>query len=133
MQPAAGAYPRVGIVVVAYNAGSTLVKTLERIPPVVSRRVAEVIISDDASHDDTFDLGRSWAIRGPTHQTPTCSGTPRTSGTEGIKRPPTDLPSSTVWTSSFCYTATGSTRPKAFPTCSRRSRARTATPFSGPG
>ena len=69
MQPAAGAYPRVGIVVVAYNAGSTLVKTLERIPPVVSRRVAEVIVCDDASHDDTFDLGRSWAMRGDTPNT----------------------------------------------------------------
>ena len=44
-------------------------KTLDRIPPIFSRRVAEVIVCDDASHDDTFDLGRSWAMRGDTPNT----------------------------------------------------------------
>jgi GT2 family glycosyltransferase len=69
MQPAAGAYPRVGIVVVAYNAESTLLETLDRIPTDFSRRVAEVIVCDDASHDGTFDLGRRWAMRGDTPDT----------------------------------------------------------------
>ena len=50
--------PRIGIVVVAYNAASTLAATLDRIPPEVLGTVAEIIISDDASHDDTFEHAR---------------------------------------------------------------------------
>src|SRR4051812_49792794 len=52
--------PKIGIVVVAYNAASTLAATLDRIPPEVLRTVAEIIISDDASHDDTFEHARRW-------------------------------------------------------------------------
>jgi glycosyltransferase involved in cell wall biosynthesis/ubiquinone/menaquinone biosynthesis C-methylase UbiE len=59
----AGAMPRVGIVVVAYNAASTLAATLDRIPAEVLPQLAEVIISDDASHDDTFDQARRWGAR----------------------------------------------------------------------
>ncbi|MFL6101005.1 MAG: methyltransferase domain-containing protein [Actinomycetales bacterium] len=55
--------PRIGIVVVAYNATSTLVETLDRIPAEVLPRLAEVIISDDASRDDTFELARAWGAR----------------------------------------------------------------------
>jgi glycosyltransferase involved in cell wall biosynthesis len=55
--------PRIGIVVVAYNAESTLLKTLDRIPLDFRDRIEEVIISDDASRDDTFELGRAWATR----------------------------------------------------------------------
>src|SRR4051812_50102166 len=51
---------KIGIVVVAYNAASTLAATLDRIPPEVLRSVAEIIISDDASHDDTFEHARRW-------------------------------------------------------------------------
>jgi glycosyltransferase involved in cell wall biosynthesis/SAM-dependent methyltransferase len=58
-----GAMPRVGIVVVAYNAASTLAATLDRIPAEVLPQLAEVIISDDASHDDTFDQARRWGAR----------------------------------------------------------------------
>jgi len=54
---------RIGIVVVAYNAASTLLTTLDRIPHDFRSRIAEVIVCDDASHDDTFDLGREWAAR----------------------------------------------------------------------
>ena len=55
--------PRVGIVVLAYNAESTLLSTLDRIPVDFRPRIAEIIICDDASHDDTFELGRRWAAR----------------------------------------------------------------------
>jgi glycosyltransferase involved in cell wall biosynthesis/ubiquinone/menaquinone biosynthesis C-methylase UbiE len=55
--------PRIGIVVVAYNAATTLAATLDRIPDEVLPSLAEVIISDDASHDDTFDHARRWAAR----------------------------------------------------------------------
>ena len=54
---------KIGIVVVAYNASSTLTSTLDRIPEDFRHRIAEVIISDDASHDDTFQIGRQWAAR----------------------------------------------------------------------
>ena len=50
-----------GIVVVAYNAESTLVKTLDRIPRGFRDRISEIIICDDASGDDTFDHGQRWA------------------------------------------------------------------------
>ena len=62
--------PRIGIVVLAYNAESTLQRTLDRIPADVRPRIAEIIISDDASHDETFAHGRQWASRTdapPTH------------------------------------------------------------------
>jgi 2-polyprenyl-3-methyl-5-hydroxy-6-metoxy-1,4-benzoquinol methylase len=52
--------PKIGIVVVAYNAESTLAATLDRIPAAVLPRLAEVIISDDASHDATFEHARRW-------------------------------------------------------------------------
>src|SRR3954453_6347859 len=52
---------KIGIVVVAYNASSTLAATLDRIPPEVLRAVSEIIISDDASHDDTFEHARRWS------------------------------------------------------------------------
>jgi SAM-dependent methyltransferase len=55
-----GSGPRIGIVVVTYNAESTLAATLDRIPDAVLPRLAEVIISDDASRDDTFERARRW-------------------------------------------------------------------------
>jgi 2-polyprenyl-3-methyl-5-hydroxy-6-metoxy-1,4-benzoquinol methylase len=51
----------VGILVVAYNAESTLRATLDRVPAGFRERVAEVIVLDDASHDGTFAQGRAWA------------------------------------------------------------------------
>lgn len=61
--------PRIGILVVAYNAASTLVATLDRIPTDFRNRIAEVIVLDDASHDDTFEHGRAWAGRPDTPRT----------------------------------------------------------------
>ena len=60
---------RLGIVVVAYNAESTLLRTLDRIPFDFRARIDEIIICDDASHDDTFQLGRFWAARPDTPRT----------------------------------------------------------------
>jgi glycosyltransferase involved in cell wall biosynthesis len=64
-----GGSPRIGILVVAYNAAATLSATLDRIPADFRDRIAEVIILDDASHDDTFVYGRSWAQRSDTPRT----------------------------------------------------------------
>ena len=64
-----GGRSRIGILVVAYNAESTLRATLDRVPVGFRERIAEVIVLDDASHDDTFAHGKAWAerptLRGP--------------------------------------------------------------------
>ncbi len=47
---------RIGILVVAYNAVTTLSKVLRRIQPEVWRNVEEVVVFDDASQDATYEL-----------------------------------------------------------------------------
>src|ERR1700733_11759730 len=49
--------PRIGIVVVAYNAASTLAEVLDRIPPSFRSRVTSVVVCDDASSDSTYTVG----------------------------------------------------------------------------
>jgi glycosyltransferase involved in cell wall biosynthesis len=61
--------PRIGILVVTYNAASTLYATLDRIPDDFRRQTAEVIVLDDASHDDTVHYGRIWGKRPDTPKT----------------------------------------------------------------
>jgi len=46
--------PRIGIFIIAYNAVRHLVRTIERIPPSVQERVAEIFVIDDASSDNTY-------------------------------------------------------------------------------
>jgi 2-polyprenyl-3-methyl-5-hydroxy-6-metoxy-1,4-benzoquinol methylase len=47
--------PRIGILVVAYNAASTIYAVLERIKPSTWNRIAEVFIFDDSSQDRTCE------------------------------------------------------------------------------
>lgn len=47
---------KVGILIVAYNAVSTLIGVLERIPVHVWRDIEEVVVFDDASQDRTYEL-----------------------------------------------------------------------------
>ena len=47
---------RIGILVVAYNAVTTINKVLRRITPDVWRNVEEVVVFDDASQDATYEL-----------------------------------------------------------------------------
>src|SRR5690242_8131665 len=47
---------RIGILIVAYNAVTTLSKVLKRISPNVWHNVEEVAVFDDASQDATFEL-----------------------------------------------------------------------------
>jgi glycosyltransferase involved in cell wall biosynthesis len=47
---------RIGILIVAYNAVTTIAKVLERIPADVWRNVEEVVVFDDASRDHTYAL-----------------------------------------------------------------------------
>lgn len=51
---------RIGILVVAYNAESTLASVLERIPQEIVDKVEEIFIFDDASQDDTLRVGREF-------------------------------------------------------------------------
>ena len=51
------AAPRIGILVVAYNAESTLRSVLSRIPEDFRPRIGGVLISDDHSVDDTYAVG----------------------------------------------------------------------------
>jgi glycosyltransferase involved in cell wall biosynthesis len=48
---------RVGIIVVAYNAASTLAEVLDRIPRDFVPQISDVLICDDASQDSTFLVG----------------------------------------------------------------------------
>src|SRR5579859_4043005 len=59
--------PRIGILVVAYNAEGTLEKVLQRIPADVYAKIEEVFVFDDASSDRTYETGRSM-MEGPIGQ-----------------------------------------------------------------
>lgn len=48
---------RIGIFIVAYNAESTLVPVLERIPAEIVDKVQEIFVFDDFSTDRTYDVG----------------------------------------------------------------------------
>ncbi len=51
---------RIGILVVAYNAESTLRRVLERIPPEIMHKVEEIFVFDDASQDRTVEVGHDY-------------------------------------------------------------------------
>ena len=48
---------RIGILVVAYNAASTLAQVLDRIPRDFAPRIDEVLVGDDHSQDSTYLVG----------------------------------------------------------------------------
>ncbi|HTL85426.1 MAG TPA: glycosyltransferase, partial [Acidimicrobiia bacterium] len=52
-----GRTPRIGIIVVAYNAATTLAQVLDRIPRSFVPQIADVLVADDASQDSTFLVG----------------------------------------------------------------------------
>ena len=52
--------PRIGILIVAYNAVTTLAKVLDRIPADVYAEAEEIVVFDDASHDDTYTLAQGY-------------------------------------------------------------------------
>ena len=49
--------PRIGILVVAYNAESTLAKVLDRVPTDFRPRISQIFVCDDASQDSTYLVG----------------------------------------------------------------------------
>lgn len=50
--------PRIGILVVAYNAETTLKSVLQRIPSSIMSKIEEIFVFDDASSDNTHALGK---------------------------------------------------------------------------
>jgi glycosyltransferase involved in cell wall biosynthesis len=54
---------RIGIIVVAYNAESTLADVLDRLPDGFRSRVAEVVVCDDASTDTTYSVGKEYQAK----------------------------------------------------------------------
>jgi glycosyltransferase involved in cell wall biosynthesis len=61
--------PKIGVLVVAYNAADTLSRTLDRIPEDFRPRISEIIIADDGSRDETFTVGADWANSHPAIKT----------------------------------------------------------------
>ncbi len=57
------ALERVGVLVVAYNAATTLEQVLNRLPSSFRARVAEVLVCDDASDDHTYEIGLEYQSR----------------------------------------------------------------------
>jgi len=51
---------RIGILVVTYNAESTLAATLDRIPIDFRPKIDEILVFDDASDDNTVDVALRW-------------------------------------------------------------------------
>jgi 2-polyprenyl-3-methyl-5-hydroxy-6-metoxy-1,4-benzoquinol methylase len=54
---AGAAAPRIGILIVAYNAATTLAQVLDRVPPAFRPRVTRIFVCDDASEDSTYLVG----------------------------------------------------------------------------
>ncbi|HEX2576539.1 MAG TPA: bifunctional glycosyltransferase/class I SAM-dependent methyltransferase, partial [Aquihabitans sp.] len=48
---------KIGVLVVAYNAATTLAQTLDRIPAAFRPRIHEVLVGDDHSQDSTYLVG----------------------------------------------------------------------------
>jgi glycosyltransferase involved in cell wall biosynthesis len=57
VEPETGGSERIGVLVVAYNAASTLAAVLDRLPQTFRSKVAEVLVCDDASSDCTYLVG----------------------------------------------------------------------------
>lgn len=58
--------PRIGILVVAYNAAGTLAKVLDRIPVEFRPRISGILVSDDHSADSTYLVGLGYQQIDPT-------------------------------------------------------------------
>lgn len=55
--------PRVGVLVVAYNASSTVAATLARLPETFVETVDHILVCDDASGDDTYEVAVDFKSR----------------------------------------------------------------------
>ena len=53
-------HPRLGVSILCYNAATTIVEVLDRLPETVLDTTPFVIVADDASADDTVDIAEAW-------------------------------------------------------------------------
>lgn len=60
--PADNCGKRIGILIVTYNAVTTLVQVFRRIPAAVWDNVEEVVVFDDASQDSTYELAAGYKV-----------------------------------------------------------------------
>ena len=51
---------RIGVAIVAYNAATTLTAVLDRLPASFRTRVEEIVVCDDASQDNTYEVGLAY-------------------------------------------------------------------------
>jgi glycosyltransferase involved in cell wall biosynthesis len=58
---------RIGILVVAYNAQSTLRSVIQRIPAPIMEKIEEIFVFDDASSDETHQVGQQLATEQELH------------------------------------------------------------------
>jgi biofilm PGA synthesis N-glycosyltransferase PgaC len=63
LDPPAGGWPAVTIVIAAWNEGEAIVRTLERIADVTYEGTVEVVLADNNSTDDTAELALTTADR----------------------------------------------------------------------
>ena len=60
--PAGNCGKRIGILIVTFNAVTTLVQVFRRIPAAVWDNVEEVVVFDDASQDSTYELAVGYKV-----------------------------------------------------------------------
>jgi hypothetical protein len=99
---------RIGILIVTYNAITTLPKVLKRITPNVWNNVEEIAVFDDASQDATFELAVGMKTLGLLPKLQVLKHR-RNLGYGGNQRPGIAISWIRVSTLSSCCTATDST------------------------
>ena len=120
--------PRLLVFVVAYNAERTIEDVLTRIPHTLADdSTSRCSSSTTRRATRTFERGQELrTARRLCRSRCTCSTTRSTRATAATRRSASTTRSSAASTSSPCSTATGSTRPSACPSSSRRSPPATA-------
>ena len=103
---------RIGILIVTYNAVTTLTKVLKRITPDVWKNVEEIAVFDDASQDATYELAMGTQALRELPKLHVLSTSERTWVMAAIKRPATATLSTRASTSWCCFMATANTRRK---------------------
>ena len=58
-------FREVALIVVAYQAATTVGSVLDRIPATMAEEVGAILISDDASTDNTSEVARRWVATHP--------------------------------------------------------------------
>src|SRR5215211_6756262 len=101
--------PRIMILVVAYNAESTLCAVLDRIPAAIRDKVEEIVVFDDASQDRTCEVGHDYKRR-TAQEKLAIHHNPANLMYGGTSGAATGMPSSRASTSWCWCTATASTR-----------------------